>query len=175
MYGAPALLFAPTAGCIDTDLPAGRGYSGRSGKPLIEIAHVHHATWVMFTETRCYTGQLQARSVAPNPFRTVSLKKSSEAHVLDAAYPRSYVARPGRADLRAMGDANRGSPIPLQAGIKAHAPREENAQLRYMQRLIRALQRVTILVLSRACLSPLPRLPGFSLLLRWLLRTGAVE
>jgi hypothetical protein len=42
-----------TAGCIDTDLPAGRGYSGQSGKPLIEIAHVHHAVWVMFTETHC--------------------------------------------------------------------------------------------------------------------------
>jgi hypothetical protein len=42
-----------TADCIDTDLPAGRGYSGQSGKPLIEIAHVHHPMWVMFTETRC--------------------------------------------------------------------------------------------------------------------------
>jgi hypothetical protein len=42
-----------TAGCIDTDLPAGRGYSGESGKPLIEIAHVHHPMWVVFTETRC--------------------------------------------------------------------------------------------------------------------------
>jgi hypothetical protein len=42
-----------TADCIDTDPPTGRGYSGQSGQPLIEIAHVHHATWVMFTETRC--------------------------------------------------------------------------------------------------------------------------
>src|SRR5215212_11942969 len=42
-----------TAGCIDTDLPAGRHNFGRSGKPLIEIAHVHHALWVTFTETRC--------------------------------------------------------------------------------------------------------------------------
>jgi hypothetical protein len=44
-----------TAGCIDTELPAGRGYSGQSGKPLIEIAHVHHAMWLMSTETRCET------------------------------------------------------------------------------------------------------------------------
>jgi hypothetical protein len=39
-----------TADCIDTDPPTGRGYSGQSGNPLIEMAHVHHATWVMFTE-----------------------------------------------------------------------------------------------------------------------------
>src|SRR5215208_3806158 len=63
-----------------------------------------------------------------------------------------------------MGDATRGSPIPLHGGIKAHALCEENAHLRHMQRLIRALQRVTILLLSRACLyPPPPRRPGFSL------------
>jgi hypothetical protein len=45
-----------TADCIDTDSPTGRGYSGHLGKPLIEIAHVHHATWVMLTETRCEGG-----------------------------------------------------------------------------------------------------------------------
>jgi hypothetical protein len=44
-----------TAGCIDTDLPAGRRYSSQSGKPLIQIAHVHHAVWVTFIETRCDT------------------------------------------------------------------------------------------------------------------------
>ena len=44
-----------TADCIDTDPPAGRGYSGQAGKPLFEIAHVHHAMWLMFTETRCKT------------------------------------------------------------------------------------------------------------------------
>jgi Arylsulfotransferase (ASST) len=32
-----------TAGCINTDLPAGRRYFGQSDRPLIEIAHVHHA------------------------------------------------------------------------------------------------------------------------------------
>jgi hypothetical protein len=42
-----------TAGCIDIDLPAGRPYFGQSDKPLIETAKVHHARWVMFTETRC--------------------------------------------------------------------------------------------------------------------------
>jgi hypothetical protein len=41
------------AGCIDTDLPAGRRNFGQSDKPLIEIAHAHHAMWVTFTETRC--------------------------------------------------------------------------------------------------------------------------
>ena len=42
-----------TAGCIDTDLPAGRRNFGQSDKPLLEIAHAHHAMWVTFTETRC--------------------------------------------------------------------------------------------------------------------------
>src|SRR5215211_4913719 len=41
----------PTAGCIDTGLPAGRRYFGQSDKPLVETANVHHARWVMFTET----------------------------------------------------------------------------------------------------------------------------
>ena len=44
---------APAAGCTDTDLPAGRRYFGQSDKPLIGTAHVYHAMWVMFTETRC--------------------------------------------------------------------------------------------------------------------------
>jgi hypothetical protein len=57
-------------------------------------------------------------------------------------------------DLRAMGDTTRGSPIPLLAGIKAHDLREGNAHLRHIQGLIRALQHVTISVLSRACLFP---------------------
>jgi hypothetical protein len=42
-----------SAGCIDTGLPAGRRYFGQSDKPLVETANVHHARWVMFTETRC--------------------------------------------------------------------------------------------------------------------------
>ena len=62
-----------------------------------------------------------------------------------------------------MGDATGGSPIPLQAAIKAHSLCEENAYLQHMQRLIRALQKVTILLLSRACLYPPPRRPGFSI------------
>ena len=41
------------AGCIDTGLPAGRRNFGQSVKTLIETANVHHARWVMFTETRC--------------------------------------------------------------------------------------------------------------------------
>ena len=52
-----------------------------------------------------------------------------------------------------MGDATIGSPIPLQAAIKAHPLCEENAHLQHMQRLIRALQSVTI-SLSRACPYP---------------------
>src|SRR5215212_5488504 len=51
-----------TADCIDTDPPAGRGYSGQSGKTLIEIAHVHHAMRVMFTETRCRTKKSPQRA-----------------------------------------------------------------------------------------------------------------
>jgi hypothetical protein len=70
------------------------------------------------------------------------------------ASPHPDAARLGCPDLRTMGDATRGSPIPLHGGIKAHALCEENAHLRHMQRLIRALQRVTILLLSRACLYP---------------------
>src|SRR5215208_7880418 len=63
-----------------------------------------------------------------------------------------------------MGDATGGSPIPLHAAIKAQTLCEGNAHLQHMQRLIRALQRVTILLLSRACLyPPPPRQPGFSL------------
>jgi hypothetical protein len=42
-----------TAGCNDTELPAGRRNFGQSDNPLIEIAHAHHAMWVMFSETRC--------------------------------------------------------------------------------------------------------------------------
>jgi hypothetical protein len=61
------------------------------------------------------------------------------------------------------GGRHRRVPIPLQAGIKAHDLREENAHLEHIQGLIRALQRVTISVLSRACLYPPPRRPGFSL------------
>ena len=63
-----------------------------------------------------------------------------------------------------MGDATRGSPIPLQAAIKAHPLCEENAHLRHMQRLIKALQSVTISLLSRACLYPPSKeQPGFTL------------
>jgi hypothetical protein len=86
---SPRGLKGLTAGCIDTDPPAGRRYSGQSGKPLIEIAHVHHAMWVIFTEcdvalgvteaVLCgsfwppYTGQIHhGRSLARTPFRTVS-------------------------------------------------------------------------------------------------------
>src|SRR5215212_5725959 len=42
-----------TAGCIDTDPPSSRCYFDRSDKPLIQTAHVHHAMWVISTETRC--------------------------------------------------------------------------------------------------------------------------
>jgi hypothetical protein len=42
-----------TAGCIDTDLPAGRRNTSLSDKPLIETTHVHHAMWVMSIETCC--------------------------------------------------------------------------------------------------------------------------
>src|SRR5215212_10892297 len=60
----------------------------------------------------------------------------SEVHVRDAAYPRSYAARPCRADLRAMGEATLGSPIPLQAAIKAHALCEEITHLGRKKSLI---------------------------------------
>ena len=42
-----------SAGCIDTDLPAGRHIFGQSDNALIEIAHMHHAMWVTFGETCC--------------------------------------------------------------------------------------------------------------------------
>jgi hypothetical protein len=48
--------FVVIAGCIDTGRPAGRRYFGQSDKPLIEIAKMQHATWVMFTETRSEKG-----------------------------------------------------------------------------------------------------------------------
>src|SRR5215208_6511944 len=58
----------PTADCIDTDLPTSRGYSGQSGKPLIEIAHEHNAMWLMFTETRC-----RPEGVVAPPFFAVGI------------------------------------------------------------------------------------------------------
>jgi hypothetical protein len=58
--------------------------------------------------------------------------------------------------LCTMGDPGVASPIPLLAGIKAHTLCEENVHLRHMQRLIKALQSVTISLLSRACLYPPP-------------------
>jgi len=42
-----------TAGCTDTDLPAGRSNFGQSDDPLVELAHMYHAIWVTFSETRC--------------------------------------------------------------------------------------------------------------------------
>jgi hypothetical protein len=45
-----------TAGCIDTDLPAGRRNFGLSDRSLIETTNVHHAMWVMSTETCCEQG-----------------------------------------------------------------------------------------------------------------------
>ena len=42
-----------TAGCIDTGLPAGQRNHGQPDKPLIVIAHMHHAMWVTFSETCC--------------------------------------------------------------------------------------------------------------------------
>jgi len=50
-----------------SDLPAGRGYSGQSGEPLIEIAHMHHATWVMATETRCNENATPCSACAQRP------------------------------------------------------------------------------------------------------------
>jgi hypothetical protein len=64
-------LFQFTAGYIDADLPAGRGYSGQSGKPLIEIARVHHAMWVMFTETRCSIEEYRQRCTMREDYITV--------------------------------------------------------------------------------------------------------
>jgi hypothetical protein len=46
-----------TAGCIDTDPSAGRRYFGISDRSLIETTHVHHAMWVMSTETCCYSAE----------------------------------------------------------------------------------------------------------------------
>jgi hypothetical protein len=81
----------------------------------------------------------------------------------DATYPRYYDTRPGPADLRTMGDTTRGSPIPLQGGIKAHTLCEENVHLRHIRRLFEALQSVRISLLRRACLFPLQGSPAFLL------------
>jgi hypothetical protein len=61
------------------------------------------------------------------------------------------------------GDTTRGSPIPLQAGIKAHPLCEENVHLRHIRRLFEALQSVRISLLRRACLFPLQGSPAFLL------------
>src|SRR5829696_5714754 len=75
--------FLNTAGCTDTDLPAGRRYFGQSDKPLIGTAHVYHAMWVMFTETRCRLCQQPTR--------------------------RSGCARPGNSDADCPDNASRGT------------------------------------------------------------------
>jgi hypothetical protein len=54
-----------TAGCIDTDLPAGRHIFGQSDNALIEIAHMHHAMWITFGET-CCIGSLLIQEKAVN-------------------------------------------------------------------------------------------------------------
>ena len=63
-------------------------------------------------------------------------------------------------DLRTKGDTDRGSPFPLQASIKAHAPCEENAHSRRRQRLVGALYNFGV---EPGLPLPPPRRPGFSL------------
>jgi len=65
-------------------------------------------------------------------------------------------------DLRIMGDATRGSPIPLQAGIKAHALCEENTHLRHIRRLSERHRALEFRCRAGLACSP-PRQPGFSL------------
>ena len=48
---------------------------------------------------------------------------------------RSHATMPACPDLRTMGDATGGSPIPLQAAIKAHFLCEQNAHLQHIRRL----------------------------------------
>jgi hypothetical protein len=56
----------------------------------------------------------------------------------------------------------RGSPIPLQAGIKAHPLREENARSRHMQGLSEGYGALQFRRAGLACILP-PRRPGFPL------------
>jgi hypothetical protein len=92
-----------------------------------------------------------------------ALKEFSEVHVRDAAHTWSYAARLAYPDLRTMGDATRGSPIPLQAGIKAHALCEENTHLRHIQRFEPSVTEYYNFVVEPGLpVSPPPRRSGLS-------------
>ena len=47
-----------TAGCSETDLPTGRRNFGLSDGPPMETTNMHHAMWVMSTETCCIASHL---------------------------------------------------------------------------------------------------------------------
>jgi hypothetical protein len=57
-----------------------------------------------------------------------------------------------------MGDASRGSPIPLHGGIKAHALCEENTHLRHIQRFDPSVTEYYNVVSEPGL--PVPPLPG---------------
>ena len=68
-------------------------------------------------------------------------------------YPKVSLPRPSQT----MGDATGGSPIPLQAAIKAHSLCEENAPLQHRQRLS---ERYSALQFHGAGLAYIPPLQG---------------
>src|SRR5215213_2768056 len=73
-----------TAGCTDTDLPAGRRYFGQSDKPLIGTAHVYHAMWVMFTETRCKNESAStSKGSGPSSFSRTNSWVFDEIHLAE--------------------------------------------------------------------------------------------
>jgi hypothetical protein len=75
-----------------------------------------------------------------------------------------YAARPGRADLRTMGDATtRGSPIPLQP-VSKHMPSAKKTPICGMfEGWSGCYSTLQSLVVSWACTYPPPRRPGVSL------------
>ena len=77
---------------------------------------------------------------------------------------RAGVSRTSHPALRIMGDATRGSPIPLHAGIKAHTLCEENTHLLHIQRFDPSVTEYYNFVSEPGLpISPPPRRPGFSL------------
>jgi|SRR5215211_1225808 hypothetical protein len=76
---------------------------------------------------------------------------------------RSHATMPAYPDLRIMGDATGGSPIPLHAGIKAHSLCEKNSHLQHIQRLSARYSALQFRWAGLAYISPLQGGPAFLL------------
>jgi hypothetical protein len=75
-----SVVFIPTAGCVDTELPLGRCDYARSDKSIGESACLHHAMWVDHTETCCsYPQHVDQPAPTTSPQEGESAKNSDAA------------------------------------------------------------------------------------------------